>query len=215
MSCLSAPRFMAKGHGEVQTLHDAAKHGHRHRVFVTLTSFGTSNSLQLELESLSEPPPFHMTGSQLPPELIHQIVQELGDDFETLKDVFLSFPGWLPWVRVPLFCTLSIHHTLSSGVTARRDYSFLQAYPHIVPYIRKIRLMEHYSHLSPPDPVANDPYVPLLLNLLFRVQDLYRLFSRCLAATWPLTCRDHKRIDARHDVMLCRLVWIRSSDSKT
>lgn len=71
--------------------------------------------------------------------------------------------------------------------------------------------MEHYSHLSPPDTVANDPYVPLLLNLLFRVQDLYRLFSRCLAATWPLTCRDHKRIDARHDVMLCRLVWIRSS----
>lgn len=88
---------MAKGHGEVQTLHDAAKHGHRHRVFVTLTSFGTSNSLQLELESLSEPPPFHMTGSQLPPELIHQIVQELGDDFETLKECSLAsrvgFPG--------------------------------------------------------------------------------------------------------------------------
>lgn len=119
------------------------------------------------------------TQSHIPPEIVDLVIHELQDDVVSLHNCSLVGRAWLTTSRIHIFRVLHILRTeyYISGkgrVTyTEKCYHFLQDAPHILPYIKEIRMIDDLSGGYDNCWVALDPWLHRILPLLIHLEKLY------------------------------------------
>ncbi|CCM03808.1 uncharacterized protein FIBRA_05956 [Fibroporia radiculosa] len=110
--------------------------------------------------------------SELPQELVDQVIDHLWDDFVSLAACSLTCHAWLPSSRTHLFR----HVDLDSPSACFRFQQLLKTSPKIAPFVRKVRVRSYSLSQKPPalgyEEIMWESHVPRLLSRLPRLTDL-------------------------------------------